>query len=74
MIISMKNKIFLVNVYLLVSSADNICKQYQPDISQNVRPELSPNCLTFLMILLNESSENNPLTTKSMNIYPACKE
>ena len=33
---------------LLVSSADNLCKQLDPDQArQNVGPDLDPNCLTL---------------------------
>ena len=40
-----------VNFYLLVSSADNLCKQFgsldQDQAGQNVGPGLDPNCLTL---------------------------
>ena len=33
---------------LLASPADNVCKQLDPDqTEQNVKPDLDPNCLTL---------------------------
>ena len=38
----------VLTLYLLVSSADNLCKQLDPDQArQNVGPDLDPNCLTL---------------------------
>ena len=41
-----------LTLYLRVSSADNVCKQFDPDQArQNVRPDLDPSCLTLLWYL-----------------------
>ena len=62
-----------------MSSADNLCKQLDPDQArQNVGPDSDPNCLT-LMVFLKDFFEKVILKKihrqqKSMQNYPACKE
>ena len=41
-----------VGICLEVSSADNLCKQLDPDQArQNVGPDLDPKCLTLIVLL-----------------------
>ena len=56
-------------IYLEVSSADNLCKQFRPiQVEEYVRPDLDPNCLTphyipegfFLnMLIMKEDGKKN---------------
>ena len=42
----------LLTLYLLVSSADNFCKQFGPNQARHfVGPDLNPNCLTLIVFL-----------------------
>ena len=41
------NELIFRNSLLLVSSADNLCKQF----GQDVGPDLDPNCLTMMVFL-----------------------
>ena len=67
-------------LYLLMSSADNLCKQFGPDQAwQNVGPDLDPNCLTlwwyswknyFKKLILKKSADDK----KSMKNFPVGKD
>ena len=50
--IDTKTNVIMGKLTLLVSSADNLCKQFGTKPSQtNVWPDLGPNCLTLMVFL-----------------------
>ena len=67
-----------ISLYLLVSSAENLCKQFGPRSGPTRRWAWSVFKLHgTLMVFLKEAFvkvnfENNQQTTKSMHNYPAC--
>ena len=71
----------MVTLCLLVSSADSLCKQLDPDRTrQDVGPDMDPNCLTLMVHLYlrkNFSKKDdfvkNQQSTKNMKNYAAGK-
>ena len=64
-------------MFLLVSSADNFCKQFGPKSGPTICPDLDPKCLTLMLILSKNFSKKVILKKsrqqKSMKNFPVCK-
>ena len=66
-----------LTLYLLASSADNLCKQFGPRSGPTkCRPDLDHRCLTLLWFLkeIFDSKKISRRQKISMQTYPACKE